>query len=686
MSMYLPCVSNRKGFLQKLRDDKRAASMPMMVAAIFPMLGLIGGAVDMSRGYLVRTRLQQACDAGALAARRSMQGNSTLNEANKAEGAKFFLFNFPVGLFGSQNTTHVFNDGTVQGSVVGAASTTFNTYIVRIFGLKEISLNVTCSAVLNVPNTDVMFVLDTSGSMKDTIPNDTQTKASALQQATKDFFLQLGSGAASGPGRIRYGFMPYSSNVNTGKLVRAKNAGYILSGNWTYQTRVPDVSHTWTALTQSSTVSSGYGGWSNISNNPGSQPITVGGNSYATVGSRNTACSSYTAPVGEYIVTTTTTDPSSGLSGNFTMVSTKYQYVYASNGRNNYCFLQSASKTVDTASPGAAVLAAAWTKSTAFQWNYTAAEYNTSEILTGATVPNPSYWDGAFPSGQSNIAPNSFDNGNPITVSPTMSWSGCLEEAQTSNISATASMAFSSLPPDMQIDLKPDSTETKWKPWLPAIVFDRNHSNQWQDATPYHTSGWAICPSEASKLTQYTDDLITSGSNAGLSQSFVDYVNGLSFLGGTQHDIGMIWGARFMSADGIFGDENNQQSAPGGFEINRHIVFMTDGLMDARKRNYGPWGLTSIEGRQAPTSTMDSEQSSQDMNNIHYNRMVLICNAAKAKGYTIWVIGFGISSLPDALKNCASDADHAAIASDAEALKTQFKKIADTIGGLRIAS
>ncbi|WP_150131885.1 TadE/TadG family type IV pilus assembly protein, partial [Sphingomonas carotinifaciens] len=32
-------------------------------AGLVPLIGMLGGAMEASRGYLVKTRLQQACDA-----------------------------------------------------------------------------------------------------------------------------------------------------------------------------------------------------------------------------------------------------------------------------------------------------------------------------------------------------------------------------------------------------------------------------------------------------------------------------------------------------------------------------------------------------------------------------------------------------------------------------------------------
>ncbi|PKN45786.1 MAG: hypothetical protein CVU59_08010 [Deltaproteobacteria bacterium HGW-Deltaproteobacteria-17] len=70
------------------------------------------------------------------------------------------------------------------------------------------------------------------------------------------------------------------------------------------------------------------------------------------------------------------------------------------------------------------------------------------------------------------------------------------------------------------------------------------------------------CPAPARRLAEITrGDLQT-------------YVNSLVPTGQTYHDIGMVWGARFISPRGIFAADN--ETAPNGDAVARHIVFMTD--------------------------------------------------------------------------------------------------------------
>lgn len=53
--------------LMRLYHNQAGNTLAIVAAGLLPLLGLIGGGVDMSRIYLTKTRMQQACDAGALA-------------------------------------------------------------------------------------------------------------------------------------------------------------------------------------------------------------------------------------------------------------------------------------------------------------------------------------------------------------------------------------------------------------------------------------------------------------------------------------------------------------------------------------------------------------------------------------------------------------------------------------------
>lgn len=58
--------------LKVVSTDKSGNALAIFAIAIVPMLALVGSSIDMGRAYLVESRLQQACDAGVLGARKEL--------------------------------------------------------------------------------------------------------------------------------------------------------------------------------------------------------------------------------------------------------------------------------------------------------------------------------------------------------------------------------------------------------------------------------------------------------------------------------------------------------------------------------------------------------------------------------------------------------------------------------------
>ena len=65
-------VSSAKGLISRLRSNTAGNTLMLVAGAIIPLTAMIGSGVDMGRAYLVKSRLQQACDAGVLAGRKYM--------------------------------------------------------------------------------------------------------------------------------------------------------------------------------------------------------------------------------------------------------------------------------------------------------------------------------------------------------------------------------------------------------------------------------------------------------------------------------------------------------------------------------------------------------------------------------------------------------------------------------------
>ncbi len=249
------------GFLTRLRRDRRANVLPLMAAAMIPMFAMVGSAVDISRAYLVKTRLQQACDAGALAARRVMTGSS-LTDSDREIGQNFFASNLRNGDYGATGVTLVLSDvvdanGIGTTKVRGEAKAEVPTTIMKVFNHDAIEMAANCEAELNISNNDIMFVLDVTGSMS-CRPSDSRSVCSsgtvvdgratertdssganvsrmeALRNAVISFYDTVSKATATNA-RLRIGFVPYSSGVNVGRLLQ--DVGAMRSGTYAYQSR-----------------------------------------------------------------------------------------------------------------------------------------------------------------------------------------------------------------------------------------------------------------------------------------------------------------------------------------------------------------------------------------------------------------------------------------------------------------
>ena len=69
-------IASARARIGALCSNTRGSTLAICAAAIIPLLLLMGSGLDMSRAYMAKLRLQQACDAGSLAGRRVMQGDT----------------------------------------------------------------------------------------------------------------------------------------------------------------------------------------------------------------------------------------------------------------------------------------------------------------------------------------------------------------------------------------------------------------------------------------------------------------------------------------------------------------------------------------------------------------------------------------------------------------------------------
>jgi len=158
------------------------------------------------------------------------------------------------------------------------------------------------------------------------------------------------------------------------------------------------------------------------------------------------------------------------------------------------------------------------------------------------------------------------------------------------------------------------------------------------------------------------------------------YLDAIKPDGGTYHDNGMMWGARWASSGGIFGPQNPDTF--NGMPVKKYLIFMTDGLFSTGYGSlYSTYGVEQYDKRATPGGSA-SNQSDQLAR--HKRRFDLLCSKAKTMGYSIWVVAFA-SALDTSLTNCASSASQASTSSDKVGLKDKFIEIGKNIGALRLS-
>lgn len=625
----------------RLIKDVRANTLVIMGMSIIPLAGMVGGGIDISRMYILKTRLQHACDAGALAGRKTMGGGTWSQTVGgvanypRVKAFEFFDGNFQDGSYGSYNRVREYQEQA--GKVTGTASAMIPMTLMKVFQRPDEKIEVKCTADMRLPNTDVMFVLDVTGSMGSAQPGDSVTKMQAAKTAVKCFYEIVArldtdancttgtpSGGTGSGVQIRFGFVPYATNVNVGKLLNPE----WFADSWNYQTRTPR----WWIRRGVPTVST-------------TTATTSGNSGCNSSGPSTTAVLS----AGNTVRTATTTSVSASFSGGSCTKTTTIQ-----------------TAVYDWREGGFGGPDDIW-----IEWRYNSLPVNVALLKNGMA------WNDSF---QWPVDPN----GAPKTIN----WDGCVEERAT--VKAASYDPVPSGAKDLDLDSVPQAGDptTQWGPVLNDVIYTRRSTSggagstgSWNlseriNTTEYRNNAAYSCATESKKLQQWPD-----------ANTFDSYVDQLQPAGNTYHDIGLIWGGRLISPTGIFRSEN-EFTAQGG-EIERHLIFMTDGDACTENYNYTAYGVAWFDRRQTDAGTVPSGgcTNSGTLTQQVNVRTETLCKVIKNKNVTLWVIAFGnlATSTEARLSTCATPGRYFK-ATNAAGLQQTFKQIADQISSLRLTS
>ncbi len=153
--------------------------------SIIPLVAIAGAAVDYSRAAATKSRLQTACDAGALAGMRArMRPGADYTAAAQA----YFKQNVPAELQNEVPNVTLTPDGL---GLTLSVNKNVPTTTLALVNVNSIDVSVTCTATYGtLMPMEVAFVLDYSGSMTGDTGNG-QQKWEAMRDATQQLIHQL---------------------------------------------------------------------------------------------------------------------------------------------------------------------------------------------------------------------------------------------------------------------------------------------------------------------------------------------------------------------------------------------------------------------------------------------------------------------------------------------------------------
>ena len=644
----LDSLTGRSGLFDRLARDTAGNTLMLIAAALLPIMGMVGGSVDMGRAYLAQSRLQQACDAGVLAARKRLGSVDNLDDnpliSAEESGQRFFAANYRDGAFGSRDRTFVMELGS-DLAISGTAAVTLPTAVMHIFGFRQVPIEVSCVAQMNADNTDIMMVLDVTGSMALTNPNDTDSRMDSMKSTIRSFYNQI-SNASAAETRLRFGFVPYSTNVNVGALL---DDAWVVS-NWKYQSRQDDFSKKPSTRTYNRNWQYVSGNKTEITSN-GSYPATlhsdkgaivvIDANEQIVLGKKDYYSCDIPPPAGDYtsknVLNGTQQLP---FAGPPTGTQTVESRTLTENGTRYSVILDG---------------------STCVQRQQTFTNY--TQNFEHVTEPS-----------LQTVKTYKYDQFRRDVSDWRTETAGCMEERGTYEILDYDNVDLSRAL-DLDIDLVPTSDDaTKWRPFYQSIIYGR--SKKYDDTGSFTTKsqktdeefinpstlGMASCPAPVRKLAVMTGDDLNA------------YLDQITPSGQTYHDIGMIWGGRLISPTGLFAAENADVSATR--PTSRHLIFLTDGETAPYDIAYSSYGLEPLDQRRwSPSSTFTLKETVE-------NRFAFACNEVKKKNVTVWVVAFG-TSLNPIFQQCAGDGRYFE-AEDAQSLNEAFATIAASLAQLRV--
>lgn len=198
--------SRVRSLIRRLAGDQRGAVMMILGLIVIPLFALIGLAVDVGRGYMLKSKLSYAIDAAGLAGGRAFDQDN-----REQEIMMFFEANFPDAYMGSAleggQPSVTFDDE--ESTIFIQATATIPTRFMGVAGVQEMRIGAQTLIRREMRGMELVLVMDNTGSMRG------GGKMGAMKDAAQDL-VDILYGSREEVPNFWVGLVPYAATVNIG--------------------------------------------------------------------------------------------------------------------------------------------------------------------------------------------------------------------------------------------------------------------------------------------------------------------------------------------------------------------------------------------------------------------------------------------------------------------------------------
>ena len=191
---------------RRFAGDERGMIISLIAMAIIPLFTALGLAIDVGRGYLVKSKLSYAIDAAGLAGGRAFDSDLRDDDIQM-----FFDANFDVSYLGAKLTgtgpSASFDE--IANTLTIEAEATVPTYFMSIAGIDHVTVAARSVIQRELRGMELVLVMDNTGSMRSV------GKMDAMKDAATDLIDILYGDREIVP-NFYVGVVPYAATVNIG--------------------------------------------------------------------------------------------------------------------------------------------------------------------------------------------------------------------------------------------------------------------------------------------------------------------------------------------------------------------------------------------------------------------------------------------------------------------------------------